>query len=58
LVSESVQEFDSVGLNDRVNASGRSLQIGQDVFREEFDDIDKSVRRRDTLLNRRTSGSD
>jgi len=41
-----------------MNASRGSLQIGEDMFREELDDIDESVGGSDTLLGGGTSSRD
>lgn len=58
LHAEREQELDGVGLDDRVDRARRRLQVGEDVLREELDDVDERVGRRDALLLGRAARRD
>lgn len=55
LVAEGVEELDRISLDDGVHRAGSSLQIGENVVREELDDIDEGVGGSDTLLQSRSA---
>lgn len=50
LVPERVQKPDCVDLEDGVYSAGVGLKVLEDVLREEIDDVDERVRRRDACL--------
>lgn len=58
LVAEGVEELDRISLDDGVNGAGSGLQVGEDVVREELDDIDEGICRGDSLLEGRSTRGD
>ena len=50
LISESIEIFNRIRLDNRMNRPNRSLQIRQDMIRKELDDVDESVGRSNSLL--------
>lgn len=51
LVSECVEELDSVNSKDRMNAAFGGLQVGKDVLAKEGNDINEDIGRSHTKLD-------
>jgi hypothetical protein len=54
LVSESIQEPDSVDLKNRMNSPRSSLEVLKNVVGEEIDDVNKCVCGCDAMLQKYT----
>ena len=52
LVAESVEESDSIDLQNRMHRPRLRLQVLRHIIREKLDDIDKGIRRRHSMLCR------
>ena len=50
MITEGVEIFDGVSLDDRMNCSSGSLQVRENIIGEEFNDVHQSVGRGNSLL--------
>ena len=56
MIAEGVEELDGVDLKDGVHVAHCGLQVGEDVVREELDDVDERVGGCNTVLYSRSAG--